>query len=176
MNLKYANRSCQYPWGEKSALNQNVAFHSLKCFSFLSRNILLLQEGEPFQGWRVDSCLMLGDELSQETCMLTKRLYWEGAPWAESSRVRQPRRTASLHGLQSQVLWWGVSFWVVSAHHSDPGPFLVAHALLSQKGFQQVGFWEFSRTCGVSLRCFLNFSHCCGLLIPCSLSGQPVVK
>ena len=56
----------------------------------------------------------------------------------ESSRVREPRKTALLHGSQSQVL---VSGWFL-ANHSNSESFLVAHALLSQDGCYREGFWE----------------------------------
>ena len=65
----------------------------------------LVQEGGPFQGPRVCSCLTFGNELSKETHMLRKQetLLGRGA-WVESSRVREPRRTALPRGSQSQVL------------------------------------------------------------------------
>ena len=52
------------------------------------------------------SCLTLGNELSEETHVLTKQeiLLGKGTR-VESSRVREPRRTALPHGLQSLVLW-----------------------------------------------------------------------
>ena len=51
-------------------------------------------------------CLTLGNELSEETHVLTKQetLLGRGAR-VESSRVREPRRTALPCGSQSQVLW-----------------------------------------------------------------------
>ena len=68
--------------------------------------IHLLQEGAPFQGPKLGSCQTLGNELSEETHMLTKQeiLLGKGTR-VESSRVREPRRTAVSHGLQSWVLW-----------------------------------------------------------------------
>ena len=52
------------------------------------------------------SCLTFGNELSEETHVLTKQeiLLGRGARVA-SNGVREPRRTALPHGLQSQVLW-----------------------------------------------------------------------
>ena len=52
------------------------------------------------------ACLSLRNELSEETHVLTMQetLLGRGA-WAESSRVREPRRTAPPHGLQFWVLW-----------------------------------------------------------------------
>ena len=53
------------------------------------------------------SCLTLRNELSEETHVLTKQEVLLGkGPWAENSRVREPRRTALSHGFQSGVLWW----------------------------------------------------------------------
>ena len=64
------------------------------------------RKGDPFQGLKLGSCLTLGNELSEETHVLTKREILLGmGTWVESSRVREPRRTALLRGSQSQVLW-----------------------------------------------------------------------
>ena len=74
-----------------------------------------LQKGDSFQGPRVSSCLTLGRELSEETHVLTKQetLLGRGGR-AESSRVREPRRTA-LHVARSLGFYGdGVSFRVVS--------------------------------------------------------------
>ena len=61
---------------------------------------------DPFQGPKLGSCLTLGNELSKETHVPTKQeiLLGKGTR-VESRRVREPRRTALPHGLQSQVLW-----------------------------------------------------------------------
>ena len=68
--------------------------------------IQLLQDGGPFQGPKLGSCLTLGNELSEETHVLTKQEILLGKDTrVESSRVREPRRTALPRGLQSQVLW-----------------------------------------------------------------------
>ena len=60
----------------------------------------------PFRGLKLDSCLTLRNELSKETHVLTKQeiLLGKGAQ-VESSRVREPRRTALPCGLQSRVSW-----------------------------------------------------------------------
>ena len=52
------------------------------------------------------SCLTLGNEQSEETHVLTKQeiLLGKGIQ-VESSRVRDPRRTALPCGSQSRVLW-----------------------------------------------------------------------
>ena len=65
------------------------------------------RKGDPFQGLKLGSCLTLRNELSEETHMLTKQEILLGkSVWVESSRVREPRRTALPCGSQSQVLWW----------------------------------------------------------------------
>ena len=58
-----------------------------------------------FQGPKLGSCLTLGNELSEETHVLTKQeiLLGKGAR-VESSRVREPRRTALLNHHTKQVL------------------------------------------------------------------------
>ena len=65
----------------------------------------LLQEGGLFPGHKWSSYLTLRNELSEETDMLTKQEILLGrCAWAESSRVREPRRTALPWGLKSPVL------------------------------------------------------------------------
>ena len=72
------------------------------------------RKGDTFQGPKVGSYLTLGNELSKETHVLTKQeiLLGKGTR-AESSRVREPRRTALPCGSQSRVLCDGISFRVV---------------------------------------------------------------
>ena len=64
------------------------------------------RKGDPFQGLKAGSCLTFGNELSEETHVLTKQetLLGKGTR-VESNRGREPRRTALLHGSQSRVLW-----------------------------------------------------------------------
>ena len=66
----------------------------------------MLQERGPLQGLKLGSCLTLGNELSEETHVLTKQniLLGKGTQ-VESSRVRGPRRTVLPRGSQSRVLW-----------------------------------------------------------------------
>ena len=65
----------------------------------------MLQEGGPLPGPETGSCLTLGNQLSEETHVLTKQeiLLGKGTR-VESSRVREPRRTALPRGSQSRVL------------------------------------------------------------------------
>ena len=74
--------------------------------------------------------------------MLTKQEILLGkSTLAESSRVREPRRTAlqnwvAVLGFMVMELVSGLSL----ANHSDSEFFLVVHALFSQDGCQQKGF------------------------------------
>ena len=65
------------------------------------------RKGDHFLGPKLGSWLTLGNELSEETQVLTKQelLLGKGTQ-VESRRVREPRWTALPCGLQSQVLWW----------------------------------------------------------------------
>ena len=68
--------------------------------------------------------------------MLTKQEILSGkGTQVESSRVREPRRTALPRGSQSQgfMVMGSVSWWSL-ANHSNSESFLVAHASLSQDG------------------------------------------
>ena len=130
------------------------------------------RKGDPFQGPKPGSCLTLGNDLSEETHVLTEQEISLGrGTRVESSRVREPRRTALPCGL-----WWWISFRVVFSQSSDSESFLVVHTLFSQDGCQRGGFWEvvgpmvspfdLSRTLPVGG----------GLLVPCSFPGSPVIK
>ena len=100
-------------------------------FSF--HNWFCCRKGDPFQGPKLGSCLTLGNELSEETHVLTKQeiLLGKGAR-AESRRVREPRRTA-LRLARSLGFYADVSRWSL-ANHSNSEFLLVAHASLSQGG------------------------------------------
>ena len=67
---------------------------------------VLLQEGGPLPGPESGLLSNTQNELSEETHVLTKQeiLLGKGTR-VESSRVREPRRTALLRGSQSRVLW-----------------------------------------------------------------------
>ena len=68
--------------------------------------MMLLHEGRPLPGPELGSCLPLGNELSEETHVLTKQEILLGkGTWVDSRRVREPRRTALPHGSQSRGLW-----------------------------------------------------------------------
>ena len=65
----------------------------------------MLQEGGPLPGLKLGSCLTLGKELSEETRADKARDFIGKGTLVESSRVKEPRRTALPLGSQSQVLW-----------------------------------------------------------------------
>ena len=73
--------------------------HSYNSNGNSSNNHYCYQKGDPFLGPKLG-------ELSEETHVLTKQeiLLGEGTR-VESSRVREPRRTALPRGTQPQVLW-----------------------------------------------------------------------
>ena len=77
----------------------------------LQRQSFSCRMRDPFQGLKLGSCLTLRNELSEETHMLTKQEILLGkCAQRESSRIREPRRTALPHVSQFQVLWWWDSF------------------------------------------------------------------
>ena len=88
-----------HDWSDVAAAAAKGSYR--KTLSFCCR------KGYPFQGLKLVSCLTLGNELSEETHLLTKQeiLLGKGTR-VESNRVREPRRTALSRGLQSPVLWW----------------------------------------------------------------------
>ena len=80
------------------------------------------------------SCLTLGNELSKETHVLTKQEILLGkGTWAESKRVREPRRVALPLEVSGFMVMGFVSWWSL-ANHSNSESFLVAHASFSQDG------------------------------------------
>ena len=127
---------------------------------------LLLEDPQAFQGLRVDPCLTLGNELSEETHILTKQktLLGRGAQ-TESNKVREPRRTALPRGSQSHFMIMIIllAFQIVSGQSSCSYPYLIWLSILlnsplaflartSQPRWIPVqGFWEFGRTyCGLT--------------------------
>ena len=62
----------------------------------LARVAICCRKGDPFQGLKLGSCLTLGNELSEETHVLTKQeiLLGKGTR-VESSRVMKPQTDQS---------------------------------------------------------------------------------
>ena len=135
------------------------------------------RKGDPFQGLKLDSCLILGNELSEETHVLTEQEISLGkGAWAESRRVREPRRTALPQLTILGFMVMGLVSRLSLANHSDSESFLVVHTLFSQDGGQRGGFWEVVRHV-VSLF-DLSWTLPVGgsLLVLCFLPGLPVIK
>ena len=86
-------------------------------------------KGDPFQGLKLGSCLTLGNELSEETHVLTKQEILLGKGGEQKGKGTQ----------ENSVTWLAVSGFMVmglvsglsSANHSDSESFLVVHALFS---------------------------------------------
>ena len=92
------------------------------------------RKGDPFQGPTLSSCLTLRKELSEETRADKARDFIGKGTQVESSRVREPRRTALPRLAVSGFVVMGlVSGWSL-ANLSNSESFLVAHASLSQDG------------------------------------------
>ena len=67
---------------------------------------LFVEEEGPLPGLETGLLSNIGNELSEETHLLTKQEIFLGkGTQVESSRVREPRRTALSRGLRSRVLW-----------------------------------------------------------------------
>ena len=133
------------------------------------------RKGDPFQGRRVRSCLTLGNELSEETHVLTKQetLLGRGAR-AENRRVGNPRELLCL--VACSFMMTGLVSGLSLASHPDSGFLLVAHTLLSQDGFQRGGFWEVVGCVVSPFDLSQTLPVGGGLLVPCSLPGPPVLK
>ena len=130
------------------------------------------QEGDPFQGPKVGSCLTLGNELSEETHLLTKQetLLGRGAGW-KAGGEGNPGELLCHMARSLRFYGDGISFRVVFSQSSDSESFLMVHALFSQDGCQREGFWE---VVGLVVSPF-DLSWILpvggGLLVPCSLPG-----
>ena len=90
------------------------------------------RKGDPFQGLKPGSCLTLRREFSEQTRADKARDFIGKGTQVESSRVREPRKTALPRGSQGFMVMELVSgdLWPVTLIQS----FLVAHASLSQDG------------------------------------------
>ena len=77
------------------------------------------RKGDPFQGPKLGSCLTLGNELSEETHVLTKQEILLGKDSrVESSRVREPRIALPL--AVSGFMMMGLVSRLSLANHSNP--------------------------------------------------------
>ena len=89
-----------HPWSRDSLLDN---LQEIWCWQGW---LLLLQEGGPLPGPKTGLLSNAQKWIVQgDTCADKARDLGKG-PRVESSRVREPRRTALPHGSQSRVLWW----------------------------------------------------------------------
>ena len=108
--------------------------------------------------------------------MLTKQEIFGGkGTRVESSRVREPRRTALPRGSVSGFMVMGLVSGLSLANHAGSESFLVVHALFSQDGCQR-GFWEVVGHVVSPFDLSQTLPVGGGLLVPCSLAGPSVVK
>ena len=111
------------------------------------------RKGDTFQGPKLDSCLTLRNELSEKTHVLTKQEIILGKDTqVESSRVREPRRTAVPRGLGFMVM--GLVSGLSLPNHSVSEFFLV----VQPRWMPARRILGGGRTCIVSFRPFLSSS------------------
>ena len=143
--------------------------------SQLSQCFLFTGSVHPFQGPKLASCLTLGNELSEETHVLTKQEILLG----KGTRVERGKGTQE----NCSATWLEVSGFMVMgsvprlslANHSDSESFLVVLALFSQDGCWR-GFWEVIRHVVSTFDLSRTLPVGGGLLVPCSVPGPPVLK
>ena len=135
------------------------------------------RKGDPFQGPKLGSCLTLENELSEETHVLTKQeiLLGKGTR-VESSRAREPRRTALPCGLSVGFYGDGISFRVVFSQSFWLRVLPGGACLVQPNGCQREGFWEVVRHVVSPFDLSWTLLVGGGLLVLCSLPGLPVVK
>lgn len=98
-----------------------------------------------FQGPVVGSCLTLGNELSQETRADEAGDFSGKGSRVESSRVREPRRTALLHGSRSRAFpGW---LWLICLTRVLPDGDV---CIIQPRWSPWEGFWEVERTYGLA--------------------------
>ena len=79
-----------------------------------TRVTICCRKRDPFQGLKLGSCLTLGNELSEETYVLTKQEILLGkGPRVESSRVREPGELLCRVACNVGFCGDGISFRVV---------------------------------------------------------------
>ena len=113
------------------------------------------RKGDPFQSPKLGFWLTLGNELSEETHGLTKQEILLGkGTWVESSRVREPRRTA----LPLGSLGDGISFRVVFGQSFRFRVFPGGARVARPRWMLARGILGSGRTRSVSFRPFPNSS------------------
>ena len=116
------------------------------------------RKGDPFQGPKLGSCLTLGNELSEETHVPSKRFYWEREPGWRAGGWGNPGGLLCHVACSLQFYGDGISFWVVFSQSFwlrvlPGGAHLVQPSWMPEKRILGGG-----QTCGVSFWPFLNSS------------------
>ena len=171
MLLNVYRKSCRiglYRYGREfseQGNRKNNRAGALRWFNICPQ-MLFWRKGDPFQGPKLGSCLTLGNELSEETHVLTKQEILLGKDGEQLGKETQENSSVTWLGFMVMALVSRLSL----ANHSDSESFLVVHAFFSQGGCQREGFWE-----GVGqvvspfdLSWILPVGG--GLLVPCSFS------
>ena len=93
------------------------------------------RKGDPFQGPKLGSCLTLGNELSEETHVLTKQdiLLERVLGWRAGGKGTQENCSPTWLAVLGFMVTGFISGWSL-ANHSNSESFLVVHTLLSQDG------------------------------------------
>ena len=97
----------------------------------------VLQGGGPLQGLKGGSYLTW---IIQGDTRADRDFIGKGCAWAESRRVREPRRTALPLAHSLRFYGDGLVSGLSLSSHSDSRSFVVAQALFSQDGWQWEGF------------------------------------
>ena len=122
--------------------------------------MVVLQERVPFQGPRVGSCLTVGNELSEETLMLTKQeMLWRRAPPGKRAGGKGNLGGLLCHMTCSLRFYGdGITSRVFFGQSLDLGSFLVAHAIAQPRWMPTRRILGGGRTYDISFWPFLNSS------------------
>ena len=139
---------------------------------------VLLQEGGPLPGpetgllSNTQKWIVWGDTCADKA----RDFIGKGHPGGEQYGKGTQENSSATWLAVSSFMVMGLVSGLSLANHSDSGSFLVVHTLFSQDGCQREGFWEVVRhvVSHFDLSWFLLVGV--GLLVPCSLSGSPVIK
>ena len=129
-------------WGRPCFLEQCLAlwFLTWKALGVLG---LLQEKGDPFQGPQVGSCVTLGNELSEETLLLTKQeTTGKGRLGGEQEGKGSQENCSAMWLAVSGFMVMGLVSGLSLANCSDSGSFLVAHMLFRQDGC--LNYYQFS--------------------------------
>ena len=132
---------------------------------------------DPFQGLKLGSCLTLRNELSEETHGLTKQEILLGrGTQVEGRGVREPRRTALPPGCSLRFYGDGISFRVVFSQSFWLRVLSGGTGIIQPRWMLERRILGGGRTCVSPFDLSRTLPVGGGLLVPCSLTGPPVIK